>query len=110
VRSLNVRHAYPHQSDICMTVASAFLSMLPAFRSAPHGGRVAAVYQDGRVCISILHSPGDDPHGYEKAEERWQPIHTVRFAVRVSVTGFWQCTGSIAACGLLRLMPACAAA
>lgn len=21
------------------------------------------VYPDGKVCISILHSPGDDPHG-----------------------------------------------
>lgn len=38
----------------------------------------AAVYADGRVCISILHSPGDDPHGYEKAFERWSPVHTVR--------------------------------
>jgi ubiquitin-protein ligase len=38
----------------------------------------AAVYPDGRVCISILHSPGDDPHGYEQASERWSPVHTVR--------------------------------
>ena len=30
------------------------------------------VYKDGRVCISILHPPGDD--GAEKAEERWRPI------------------------------------
>ncbi|CAK0734380.1 Ubiquitin-conjugating enzyme E2 7 [Coccomyxa viridis] len=35
------------------------------------------VYADGRVCISILHNPGDDPHGYEKAAERWSPVHTV---------------------------------
>lgn len=35
------------------------------------------VYADGRVCISILHNPGDDPHGYEKAYERWSPVHTV---------------------------------
>lgn len=35
------------------------------------------VYQDGRVCISILHSPGDDPHGYEDASERWSPVQTV---------------------------------
>lgn len=35
------------------------------------------VYDDGRVCISILHSPGDDPHGYETAAERWSPVHTV---------------------------------
>ena len=35
------------------------------------------VYPDGKVCISILHSPGDDPSGYELASERWSPIHTV---------------------------------
>eukprot|EP00761_Pharyngomonas_kirbyi_P014236 gb/GECH01014266.1/.p1 GENE.gb/GECH01014266.1/~~gb/GECH01014266.1/.p1 ORF type:complete len:167 (+),score=41.81 gb/GECH01014266.1/:1-501(+) len=35
------------------------------------------VYQDGRVCISILHPPGDDEYGYEQASERWSPIHTV---------------------------------
>lgn len=36
------------------------------------------VYNDGRVCISILHSPGDDPHGYETASERWSPVQSVR--------------------------------
>jgi ubiquitin-conjugating enzyme E2 G1 len=36
------------------------------------------VYDDGRVCISILHSAGDDPMGYETAAERWSPVHTVR--------------------------------
>lgn len=35
------------------------------------------VYEDGKVCISILHPPGDDEWGYEKANERWLPIHTV---------------------------------
>ena len=35
------------------------------------------VYADGNVCISILHPPGDDKYGYEKAEERWLPVHTV---------------------------------
>uniref|UniRef100_A0A804J255 UBC core domain-containing protein n=1 Tax=Musa acuminata subsp. malaccensis TaxID=214687 RepID=A0A804J255_MUSAM len=34
------------------------------------------VYSDGRVCISILHPPGDDPNGYELASERWTPVHT----------------------------------
>ncbi|KAK4353344.1 hypothetical protein RND71_028862 [Anisodus tanguticus] len=29
------------------------------------------VYSDGKVCISILHPPGDDPNGYELASERW---------------------------------------
>lgn len=31
----------------------------------------------GNVCISILHEPGDDKWGYEKASERWLPVHTV---------------------------------
>ena len=35
------------------------------------------VYSDGRVCISILHSPGEDPTGYEQASERWSPVQTV---------------------------------
>nr|GFD17856.1 ubiquitin-conjugating enzyme E2 7 [Tanacetum cinerariifolium] len=34
------------------------------------------VYPDGKVCISILHPPGEDPNGYETAMERWNPVHT----------------------------------
>jgi len=39
------------------------------------------VYTDGKVCISILHPPGEDEWGYEKASERWLPIHTVETIV-----------------------------
>lgn len=35
------------------------------------------VDKNGDVCISILHEPGDDKFGYEKASERWLPVHTV---------------------------------
>ena len=42
------------------------------------------VYPDGRVCISILHAPGEDSYGYESASERWLPIHTVE-SILVSV-------------------------
>ncbi|CAO3637643.1 unnamed protein product [Cunninghamella blakesleeana] len=35
------------------------------------------VYDDGRLCISILHPPGDDPISGEKAEERWNPTQSV---------------------------------
>lgn len=35
------------------------------------------VDKNGNVCISILHEPGDDRFGYEKASERWLPVHTV---------------------------------
>lgn len=35
------------------------------------------VHKDGEVCISILHEPGEDKYGYERASERWLPVHTV---------------------------------
>ena len=35
------------------------------------------VYPDGTVCISILHTPGADPTGYEHASERWSPVQSV---------------------------------
>ncbi|KDN44582.1 hypothetical protein RSAG8_05347, partial [Rhizoctonia solani AG-8 WAC10335] len=42
------------------------------------------IYPDGKVCISILHAPGEDQYGYEEAGERWMPIHTVE-SILVSV-------------------------
>eukprot|EP00127_Corallochytrium_limacisporum_P000252 Clim_evm20s8 gene=Clim_evmTU20s8 len=35
------------------------------------------IYKDGRVCISILHPPGDDPLGYELTSERWSPVQSI---------------------------------
>lgn len=35
------------------------------------------VYNDGRLCISILHPPGDDPTSGETAAERWNPTQSV---------------------------------
>ncbi|KDN36390.1 putative ubiquitin-conjugating enzyme E2 [Tilletiaria anomala UBC 951] len=35
------------------------------------------IYDDGTVCISILHAPGADQYGYEDAGERWMPVHSV---------------------------------
>eukprot|EP00039_Didymoeca_costata_P019975 m.339579 g.339579 ORF g.339579 m.339579 type:complete len:168 (+) comp18873_c0_seq1:171-674(+) len=35
------------------------------------------VYEDGSVCISILHAPGEDPSGYEQAAERWSPVQSI---------------------------------
>lgn len=35
------------------------------------------IEENGDVCISILHAPGEDEWGYEQASERWSPIHTV---------------------------------
>mmetsp|Transcript_13766 Transcript_13766/g.28250 ORF Transcript_13766/g.28250 Transcript_13766/m.28250 type:complete len:111 (+) Transcript_13766:719-1051(+) len=42
------------------------------------------IYKDGKVCISILHPPGNDPNDYEDASERWSPVHTVE-SILVSV-------------------------
>ena len=38
---------------------------------------LCTVYADGSVCISILHTPGDDPLGYETAAERWSPVQSI---------------------------------
>lgn len=35
------------------------------------------VYKDRRVCISILHPPGEDEMSGEQASERWNPMHSV---------------------------------
>lgn len=37
----------------------------------------STVHRDGKVCISILHTPGDDPTMYESASERWSPVQSV---------------------------------
>jgi ubiquitin-protein ligase len=38
---------------------------------------LSPVYPDGNVCISILHTPGEDPLMYEQASERWSPVQSV---------------------------------
>jgi hypothetical protein len=35
------------------------------------------VYKDGKVCISILHPPGEDEMSGEFASERWLPTQSV---------------------------------
>jgi len=35
------------------------------------------IFEDGRLCISILHPPGDDPTSGELASERWNPTQSV---------------------------------
>jgi ubiquitin-protein ligase len=43
------------------------------------------IWPDGKVCISILHPPGEDPlNPQEQASERWLPIHNV-FSICMSV-------------------------
>lgn len=42
------------------------------------------VYPDGRLCISILHAPGEDVMSGESAGERWSPVQRVE-SVLISV-------------------------
>ncbi|XP_057970881.1 ubiquitin-conjugating enzyme E2 7-like isoform X3 [Malania oleifera] len=66
---------------------NAIMSFPPNYPNSPPSVRFTSeiwhpnVYPDGRVCISILHPPGDDPNGYELASERWSPVHTVESIV-----------------------------
>ncbi|KAJ1333062.1 ubiquitin-conjugating enzyme E2 G1 [Microdochium nivale] len=46
-----------------------FLRPVPFHPNIYQGGP-----QDGELCISILHAPGEDKWGYESAAERWNPM------------------------------------
>lgn len=35
------------------------------------------IHVDGKVCISILHPPGEDPSNYELKSERWSAAQSV---------------------------------
>jgi len=40
------------------------------------------IYPDGKLCISILHAPGEDIQSGEQAEERWSPLQGVESVLR----------------------------
>lgn len=40
------------------------------------------VYPDGKLCISILHNPGEDIMSGEAASERWSPLQGVESVLR----------------------------
>ncbi|TAQ86642.1 hypothetical protein B7494_g5013 [Chlorociboria aeruginascens] len=40
------------------------------------------IYPDGKLCISILHPPGDDEQSGELASERWSPLQGVESVLR----------------------------
>ena len=42
------------------------------------------IYPDGKLCISILHAPGDDEMSGEHASERWSPAQRVE-SVLISI-------------------------
>jgi ubiquitin-protein ligase len=48
-----------------------------SFLRAHLGGHLCLVFPDGKVCISILHPPGEDEMSGERPEERWLPTQSV---------------------------------
>ncbi|KAE8446640.1 hypothetical protein EG329_011833 [Mollisiaceae sp. DMI_Dod_QoI] len=40
------------------------------------------IYPDGKVCISILHAPGEDEQSGESASERWTSVQSVETVLR----------------------------
>lgn len=40
------------------------------------------IYSDGKLCISILHAPGEDEQSGESASERWSPLQGVESVLR----------------------------
>lgn len=85
---------WPCGLGLCSSHANSLLSVSAPFTPFPWWARPSvgppdsfpgltccvlnpAVYPDGRVCISILHAPGDDPMGYESSAERWSPVQSV---------------------------------
>lgn len=62
------RNMASEQWVFCFVCVACFVDLCVSFVS---------VDKNGDVCISILHEPGDDKFGYEKASERWLPVHTV---------------------------------
>ncbi|RJE24676.1 ubiquitin-conjugating enzyme [Aspergillus sclerotialis] len=68
---------YPYSPPILTgTPAIAFRFLRPLFH--PN------IYEDGNLCISILHPPGDDEMSGELASERWSPAQRVE-SVLISI-------------------------
>jgi ubiquitin-protein ligase len=44
-----------------------------------------ALFQNGDLCISILHPPVDDPQSGEMPCERWNPTQNVRYVIQLLV-------------------------
>jgi ubiquitin-conjugating enzyme E2 R len=54
----------------------------PVFTFTTRGIFHPNVYENGSLCISILHKPGDDMQSGEMANERWNVLHGVESVLR----------------------------
>eukprot|EP01130_Rhizamoeba_saxonica_P012171 TRINITY_DN5111_c0_g1_i1.p1 TRINITY_DN5111_c0_g1~~TRINITY_DN5111_c0_g1_i1.p1 ORF type:complete len:338 (+),score=86.94 TRINITY_DN5111_c0_g1_i1:50-1063(+) len=66
--------------ELCMEFPNNYPMMPPSLRFVSEFWH-PNVYPDGRVCISILHNPGEDIVSGESAGERWLPSQTVTSVV-----------------------------
>ena len=53
------------------------------------------VYENGDLCISILHPPVDDPQSGELPSERWNPTQNVRQKWKREIFDFLSIGGSV---------------
>lgn len=84
-------HTHVYERYVCIQKRLCYLMQYDTFNSDTYAHMIhtshhpLSVYPDGKVCISILHPPGEDEFNeQEKAEERWRPIISVE-AIIVSV-------------------------
>ena len=65
---------FPYEHSVHMYTV--YLYVHCANQPRPRSCFCHLVYPSGDVCISILHPPEEDEHGYESAAERWSPVQT----------------------------------
>jgi len=65
-----------------MTFPSDYPYRPPTFRFTKPIVYHPNVYPDGRLCISILHAPGEDEMSGEQASERWSPLQGAESVLR----------------------------
>ncbi|ROT39216.1 ubiquitin-conjugating enzyme [Sodiomyces alkalinus F11] len=65
-----------------MTFSSEYPYQPPTFQFASKKIVHPNIYPDGKLCISILHTPGEDDQSGEQACERWSPLQGVESVLR----------------------------
>ncbi|OLN84912.1 Ubiquitin-conjugating enzyme E2-34 kDa [Colletotrichum chlorophyti] len=65
-----------------MTFSNDYPYQPPTFRFLNRSIHHPNIYTDGKLCISILHKPGEDDMSGESASERWSPLQGVESVLR----------------------------
>lgn len=87
-----------HKTDSCIHLGGFFRAIMSFPESYPHSPPALTfqtpipfhpnIYEDGKLCISILHAPGEDIFGYEDASERWSPVQSPETILLSTITLF----------------------